>query len=31
MDLGQVYYEPIKDKQGNILLVTLKDFINATR
>lgn len=31
MDLGQVYYEPIKDRQGNILLVTLKDFINATR
>ncbi|TWW69369.1 ankyrin repeat and fibronectin type-III domain-containing protein 1-like [Takifugu flavidus] len=26
MDLGQVYYEPLKDRQGNILLVTLKDF-----
>ncbi|CAL9693621.1 unnamed protein product [Knipowitschia caucasica] len=28
MDLGQVYYEPLKDKQGNVLLVTLKDFSN---
>ncbi|XP_054615213.1 ankyrin repeat and fibronectin type-III domain-containing protein 1-like isoform X2 [Dunckerocampus dactyliophorus] len=26
MDLGQVYYEPLKDRQGNILLVTLKEF-----
>ncbi|XP_053708883.1 ankyrin repeat and fibronectin type-III domain-containing protein 1-like isoform X1 [Synchiropus splendidus] len=25
MDLGQVYYEPLKDRQGNILLVTLKE------
>ncbi|XP_020663849.3 ankyrin repeat and fibronectin type-III domain-containing protein 1 isoform X1 [Pogona vitticeps] len=24
-DLGQVFFEPIKDKQGNILLVTLKE------
>ncbi|KAJ1097712.1 hypothetical protein NDU88_002829 [Pleurodeles waltl] len=24
-DLGQVYFEPIKDKQGNILVVTLKE------
>ncbi|XP_069503032.1 ankyrin repeat and fibronectin type-III domain-containing protein 1-like isoform X3 [Ambystoma mexicanum] len=24
-DLGQVYFEPIKDKQGNILIVTLKE------
>ncbi|XP_072299796.1 ankyrin repeat and fibronectin type-III domain-containing protein 1 isoform X2 [Eucyclogobius newberryi] len=28
MDLGQVYYEPLKDRQGNVLLVTLKDFSN---
>ncbi|XP_051904458.1 ankyrin repeat and fibronectin type-III domain-containing protein 1-like isoform X2 [Hippocampus zosterae] len=28
-DLGQVYYEPLKDRQGNILLVTLKEFPNA--
>uniref|UniRef100_A0A8C6WFQ3 Fibronectin type-III domain-containing protein n=1 Tax=Neogobius melanostomus TaxID=47308 RepID=A0A8C6WFQ3_9GOBI len=27
-DLGQVYYEPLKDRQGNVLLVTLKDFSN---
>ncbi|KAM6905379.1 ankyrin repeat and fibronectin type-III domain-containing protein 1 [Xenentodon cancila] len=27
-DLGQVYYEPLKDRQGNILLVTLKGFPN---
>ncbi|XP_020513556.1 ankyrin repeat and fibronectin type-III domain-containing protein 1 [Labrus bergylta] len=26
MDLGQVYYEPLKDRQGNILLVTLREF-----
>nr|XP_057905879.1 ankyrin repeat and fibronectin type-III domain-containing protein 1-like [Doryrhamphus excisus] len=26
MDLGQVHYEPLKDRQGNILLVTLKEF-----
>ncbi|XP_028268767.1 ankyrin repeat and fibronectin type-III domain-containing protein 1 [Parambassis ranga] len=26
MDLGQVYYEPLKDRQGNVLLVTLKEF-----
>lgn len=26
MDLGQVYYEPLKDRQGNVLLVALKDF-----
>lgn len=25
-DLGQVYYEPLKDRQGNVLLVTLKEF-----
>lgn len=31
MDLGQVYYEPLKDRQGNILLVTLKDVLNASR
>ncbi|XP_057673232.1 ankyrin repeat and fibronectin type-III domain-containing protein 1-like [Corythoichthys intestinalis] len=30
MDLGQVHYEPLKDRQGNILLVTLKEFPNAT-
>ncbi|NWU90790.1 ANKF1 protein, partial [Upupa epops] len=24
-DLGQVFFEPIKDKQGNILIVTLKE------
>ncbi|XP_077305351.1 ankyrin repeat and fibronectin type-III domain-containing protein 1-like isoform X1 [Lithobates pipiens] len=24
-DLGQVYFEPIKDKQGNIVIVTLKE------
>lgn len=24
-DLGQVYFEPIKDKHGNALLVLLKD------
>ncbi|XP_028671122.1 ankyrin repeat and fibronectin type-III domain-containing protein 1-like [Erpetoichthys calabaricus] len=24
-DLGQVYYEPIKDQQGNVLLVTLQE------
>ncbi|XP_034045515.1 ankyrin repeat and fibronectin type-III domain-containing protein 1-like [Thalassophryne amazonica] len=28
VDLGQVYYEPLKDRQGNILLVTLKEFSN---
>ncbi|XP_069557398.1 ankyrin repeat and fibronectin type-III domain-containing protein 1 [Brachyistius frenatus] len=28
MDLGQVYYEPLKDRQGNVLLVTLKEFSN---
>ncbi|KAF6723021.1 Ankyrin repeat and fibronectin type-III domain-containing protein 1 [Oryzias melastigma] len=28
MDLGQLYYEPLKDRQGNILLVTLKGFPN---
>ncbi|XP_072224821.1 ankyrin repeat and fibronectin type-III domain-containing protein 1-like [Leuresthes tenuis] len=28
MDLGQVYYEPLKDRQGNVLLVTLKEFPN---
>ncbi|XP_022064418.2 ankyrin repeat and fibronectin type-III domain-containing protein 1-like [Acanthochromis polyacanthus] len=27
-DLGQVYYEPLKDRQGNVLLVTLKEFPN---
>ncbi|XP_019960930.2 ankyrin repeat and fibronectin type-III domain-containing protein 1-like [Paralichthys olivaceus] len=26
MDLGQVHYEPVKDRQGNVLLVTLKEF-----
>uniref|UniRef100_UPI0037E951C8 ankyrin repeat and fibronectin type-III domain-containing protein 1 n=1 Tax=Semicossyphus pulcher TaxID=241346 RepID=UPI0037E951C8 len=26
MDLGQVYYEPLKDRQGNVLLVTLREF-----
>ncbi|KAM9345910.1 ankyrin repeat and fibronectin type-III domain-containing protein 1 [Symphorus nematophorus] len=26
VDLGQVYYEPLKDRQGNVLLVTLKEF-----
>lgn len=31
MDLGRVYYEPLKDRQGNILLVTLKDFPNTPR
>ncbi|KAK2833803.1 hypothetical protein Q5P01_017692 [Channa striata] len=24
-DLGQVYYEPLKDRQGNVLLLTLKE------
>lgn len=24
-DLGQVFFEPLKDKQGNILVVTLKE------
>ncbi|XP_040047416.2 ankyrin repeat and fibronectin type-III domain-containing protein 1 [Gasterosteus aculeatus] len=28
MQLGQVYYEPLKDRQGNVLLVTLKEFPN---
>ncbi|XP_034395053.1 ankyrin repeat and fibronectin type-III domain-containing protein 1-like [Cyclopterus lumpus] len=28
MHLGQVYYEPLKDRQGNVLLVTLKEFPN---
>ncbi|XP_056144267.1 ankyrin repeat and fibronectin type-III domain-containing protein 1-like [Lampris incognitus] len=28
MDLGQVYYEPLKDRQGNVLLVTVKEFPN---
>lgn len=28
VDLGQVYYEPLKDRQGNVLLVTLKEFTN---
>ncbi|XP_035470844.1 ankyrin repeat and fibronectin type-III domain-containing protein 1-like isoform X1 [Scophthalmus maximus] len=28
MDLGQVHYEPLKDRQGNVLLVTLKAFPN---
>ncbi|XP_059203996.1 ankyrin repeat and fibronectin type-III domain-containing protein 1-like [Centropristis striata] len=31
MDLGQVYYEPLKDRQGNVLLVTLKEFPNPPR
>lgn len=31
MDLGQVYYEPLKDRQGNVLLVTLKEFLNTSR
>ncbi|KAK5606821.1 hypothetical protein CRENBAI_015245 [Crenichthys baileyi] len=26
MDLGQVYYEPLKDRQGNVLIVTLREF-----
>ncbi|KAM9746514.1 ankyrin repeat and fibronectin type-III domain-containing protein 1 [Menidia menidia] len=30
MDLGQVYYEPLKDRQGNVLLVTLKEFPNPS-
>ncbi|KAJ3600687.1 hypothetical protein NHX12_031665 [Muraenolepis orangiensis] len=25
MDLGQVYYEPLKDSHGNVLLVTVKE------
>ncbi|MBN3315090.1 ANKF1 protein, partial [Atractosteus spatula] len=25
VDLGQVYHEPIKDRQGNVLLVTLRE------
>ncbi|XP_061562125.1 ankyrin repeat and fibronectin type-III domain-containing protein 1 isoform X2 [Phycodurus eques] len=29
-DLGQVYFEPIKDKHGNVLLVLLKD-MNASQ
>ncbi|KAF1379177.1 hypothetical protein PFLUV_G00173360 [Perca fluviatilis] len=28
MELGQVYYEPLKDRQGNVILVTLKEFPN---
>ncbi|XP_068605880.1 ankyrin repeat and fibronectin type-III domain-containing protein 1 [Brachionichthys hirsutus] len=28
VDLGQVYYEPLKDRQGNVLLVTLKKLSN---
>lgn len=24
-DLGQVYFEPLKDRQGNVLLVTLRE------
>ncbi|XP_023205387.1 ankyrin repeat and fibronectin type-III domain-containing protein 1-like isoform X1 [Xiphophorus maculatus] len=28
MDLGQVYYEPLKDRQGNVLIVTLREFPN---
>lgn len=31
VDLGQVYYEPLKDRQGNVLLVTLKVFPNTPR
>lgn len=31
VDLGQVYYEPLKDRQGNVLLVTLKEFPNPPR
>ncbi|XP_041830300.1 ankyrin repeat and fibronectin type-III domain-containing protein 1-like [Melanotaenia boesemani] len=31
MDLGQLYYEPLKDRQGNVLLVTLKEFPNPPR
>ncbi|XP_068193774.1 ankyrin repeat and fibronectin type-III domain-containing protein 1 isoform X2 [Antennarius striatus] len=31
LDLGQVYYEPLKDRQGNVLLVTLKRFSNPPR
>ncbi|KAM3598522.1 uncharacterized protein V6R79_019016 [Siganus canaliculatus] len=30
MDLGQVYYEPLKDRQGNVLLVTLKEIPNPS-
>ncbi|KAL4658036.1 ankyrin repeat and fibronectin type-III domain-containing protein 1-like isoform X1 [Arapaima gigas] len=25
LDLGQLYYEPLKDRQGNVLLVTMKE------
>ncbi|XP_076000441.1 ankyrin repeat and fibronectin type-III domain-containing protein 1 [Genypterus blacodes] len=28
VDLGQVHYEPLKDRQGNVLLVTLREFEN---
>ncbi|KAJ8245800.1 hypothetical protein GJAV_G00260450 [Gymnothorax javanicus] len=28
-DLGRVYYEPIKDKHGNVLLVTLRDLSSS--
>ncbi|KAM3864406.1 ankyrin repeat and fibronectin type-III domain-containing protein 1 [Diretmus argenteus] len=28
VDLGQVYYEPLKDRQGNVLLVTVKEFLH---
>ncbi|XP_029913039.1 ankyrin repeat and fibronectin type-III domain-containing protein 1 [Myripristis murdjan] len=31
VDLGQVYYEPLKDRQGNVLLVTMKEFPNPPR
>nr|XP_046195993.1 ankyrin repeat and fibronectin type-III domain-containing protein 1-like [Oncorhynchus gorbuscha] len=31
VDLGQVYYEPLKDRQGNVLLVTVKDCAAHTK
>lgn len=31
VDLGQVHYEPLKDRQGNVLLVTLREFPNPPR
>ncbi|XP_037392130.1 uncharacterized protein LOC108442563 isoform X2 [Pygocentrus nattereri] len=29
VDLGQVYFEPLKDHQGNVLLVTLREVVTS--
>ncbi|KAL6460974.1 hypothetical protein MHYP_G00309400 [Metynnis hypsauchen] len=29
VDLGQVYFEPLKDRQGNVLLVTLREVVTS--